>query len=191
MGTTHLIPQPSGHFRDADSATSSPTRSAPPSYTTWPGRDRVERKFLLLDVGVSFGLPCWSGFRRPDGTVFELPAEAEGAWYVDLVSVEHADPGTIVVRDLFIDMMLTPGRQPRTLDLDEIADAHDAGWISTEQLLDALRRWQWFLDRYVHAARFPQAEPTDFPPAAIAPLASIPGRFGPPVSWPEPGDEGT
>ncbi|MFW6598452.1 DUF402 domain-containing protein [Propionibacteriaceae bacterium Y2011] len=159
---------------------------APESFTPWPGRDRVERKYLLLDLGVTFGMPCWAAHTRPDGSVFTLPPEANDAWYVDLVTVEQPDPTTFVVRDLFLDVMIADGRQPRMLDLDEIADAHEAGWITTGQLRDGLRRWQRFLDQHVHASRFPQSVPTDFPPAVISSLAEIPGRFGPPVTWPEP-----
>ena len=71
------------------------------------------------------------------------------------------------------------------LDLDEIADACAAGWISTAQLIDGLRRWQRFLDRHIHVARFPQSGLSDFPPAAIRPLAELQGLFSSPVTWPE------
>lgn len=158
---------------------------APANYDTWPGRSRVERKYALLDLGVSFGIPCWSTHHRADGSRFDYPPEQQDTWYVDLVTVELPEARTVVLRDCFIDIMIADRRQPRSLDFDEIADAHDEGWIPTDQLLDALRRWQAFLDRHLHADRFPQLAPTDFPPAAIAPLAAIDGVFGPPVTWPE------
>ena len=56
------------------------------------------------------------------------------------------------------------------LDLDEFADAIGDGLLSSEQATDALRRWQQFLDRHLHAERAPVGAWTDFPPAAIRPL---------------------
>ena len=32
---------------------------APATFTPWPGRSRVERRYALLDLGVAFGVPCW------------------------------------------------------------------------------------------------------------------------------------
>jgi uncharacterized protein DUF402 len=157
---------------------------APPSFEPWPGRSRVERKYALLDVGVSFGIPCWARHFRADGTVFTMPPEQEHSWYVDLVTVDRDTAGRYVLRDLFIDIMIDERRIPRMLDLDEIAEACTQGWITTEQLTDGLRRWQLFLDRHVHSSRFPQDELTDFPPAMIQPLADISEVFGPPVTWP-------
>lgn len=157
---------------------------APDSYEPWPGRSRLERKYALLDLGVTLGLPCWRRHVRPDSSVLELPPEAEDSWYVDLVAVAEPEPGVVVLRDLFADVMIAPGKQPRMLDLDELADAHENGWITTAQLHDGLRRWQRFLDRHVHSSRFPQEEPSDFPPAVIEPLAQLPGPLGDPVTWP-------
>lgn len=114
-----------------------------------------------------------------------MPSEQEHTWYVDLVTIERDTAGRYVLRDLFIDVMICAGRIPRMLDLDEIADACSAGLITTGQLTDGLRRWQLFLDRYVHTSRFPQTGLADFPPAVIRPLADIPDVFGPPVTWPE------
>lgn len=104
---------------------------------------------------------------------------------MDLVSVERPDERTVVLRDMCLDVMIAARRQPRMLDLDELADAHQAGWITTDQLHDALRRWQRFLDRHVHQARFPQTAPTDSPPAVIDQLAAMPEPFGPPVTRPD------
>ena len=158
---------------------------APATFDPWPGRSRLERKYALLDVGVAFGIPCWSRHIRADGTVLAMPPEHEHSWYVDLVTVDCGAAGRYVLRDLFIDLIICPGRIPRTLDLDEIADAYAAGWITTAQLTDGLRRWQKFLDLYVHNSRLPRRELSDFPPAAINPLARIPDTFGPPVTWPD------
>lgn len=158
---------------------------APVNFDPWPGRSRLERKYALLDIGVTFGIPCWAKHTRADGTVFAMPLQAEHTWYVDLMTIDRDVAGRYVLRDLFIDVMICAGRIPRMLDLDEIADACAAGWITTVQLTDGLRRWQLFLDRYVHGSRFPQHELSDFPPAVIQPLARISDTFGPPITWPE------
>jgi hypothetical protein len=44
-------------------------------------------------------------------------------------------------------MVPTDGRHYRMLDLDEFADAIAKGLVSTETAIDALRRWQTFLNR--------------------------------------------
>ena len=162
---------------------------APETFDPWPGRSRLERKYALLDVGVAFGIPCWSKHMRADGTVLVMPPEQEHSWYVDLVTINYDAAGRYVLRDLFIDLIIFPGRIPRTLDLDEIAEACDAGWITTAQLTDGLRRWQKFLDLYVHNSRFPQYKMGNFPPSAIDPLARIPDSFGRPVTWPDHPDK--
>ena len=149
------------------------------------GRSRVERRYALLDLGVAFGVPCWSHWARPDGTTAAIPVEQKDTWYVDLVTVSHDQRDEYVIRDLFVDVMIGDDTLPRMLDLDEIADACAAGWISTAQLIDGLRRWQRFLDRHIHVARFPQSGLSDFPPAAIRPLAELQGLFSSPVTWPE------
>ena len=53
---------------------------APTTFDPWPGRSRLERKYALLDVGVSFGIPCWARHHRADGTVFTMPPEQEHSW---------------------------------------------------------------------------------------------------------------
>jgi len=158
---------------------------APATFTPWPGRSRVERRYALLDLGVAFGVPCWSHWARPDGTTAAIPVEQKDTWYVDLVTVSRDQRDEYVIRDLFVDVMIGDDTLPRMLDLDEIADACAAGWISTAQLIDGLRRWQRFLDRHIHVARFPQSGLSDFPPAAIRPLAELQGLFSSPVTWPE------
>ena len=157
---------------------------APEQFEPWPGRSRVERKYALLDLGVSFGNPCWSRWHRSDGTTVTIPAEQQDSWYVDLVTIGRDAAGGYVVRDLYVDVMLGDGLMPRMLDLDELADACEAGTITLEQLADGLRQWQRFLDRHLHVSRFPQTALTDFPPAAIQPLAAIEGLLGPAVIWP-------
>jgi hypothetical protein len=153
----------------------------PSSFEPWPGRTLLERTFVLLDLGVSFANPCWVRHLNSDGTVVDRHAEGSDTWYVDLVTVEqHGD--RYIFRDLYIDVMVPmDGRHYRMLDLDEFADAIDNGSLNVEQATDALRRWQRFLDRHLHAERAPVETWTDFPPAAILPLLLPP--FNELVRW--------
>jgi Protein of unknown function (DUF402) len=127
-----------------------------------PGTTRLERVFVLLDVGVQLSNPpYWQG-------------KDAACWYVDLVTVSASD-GRFTVWDLYVDLIVaTDGRPYRMLDLDEFAAAVHEGALSWSDAVDALRRWQRFLDRHLHAGRFPAAGWTDFPPAVIEPLAALP-----------------
>jgi len=155
----------------------------PARFEPWPGRTRLERTFVLLDVGVSFANPCWVRAGNPDLSVFEVDPKGADSWYVDLVTVDvQGDRYTF--RDLYIDVIIpTDGRHHRMLDLDEFADAMAEGTLSLEDAIDGLRRWQRFLDRYLHADRSPQAEWSDFPPVSIRSLFELPAPFADPVRW--------
>jgi hypothetical protein len=158
----------------------------PDSYTPWPGRTLLERTFVLLDLGVSFANPCWARQLKPDGTIVDRQAEGSATWYVDLITVEQ-DANRYTFRDLYIDLMVPmDGRHYRMLDLDEFADAVDDRLLTIEQATDALRRWQRFIDRHLHAERAPVGSWTDFPPNAILPLDELP-PFDNPVRWSESG----
>jgi hypothetical protein len=132
------------------------------SFVPRPGKTRLERVFVLLDVGVQLSNPpYWRD-------------ERAACWYVDLVGVARAGD-TFTVHDLYIDVIIaTDGRPYRMLDLDEFAEAIRDGALALPVAIDALARWQRFLDRYVHADRFPASGWTDFPPAAIEALALLP-----------------
>ncbi len=146
----------------------------PERFEPWPGRTRVERTFVLLDVGVSFANPCWQREHRADGSVVEMDPHGQGSWYVDLVTVS-VQGNRYTLRDAFLDVIVpTDGRPYRLLDLDEYADAIASGALRLDVALDGLRRWQWFLDRHLHARRWPRVPWSDFPPAAIRPLADLP-----------------
>ena len=136
------------------------------TFTPRPGLSRWERAFLLLDVGVQFANPLW--WQGAEAT----------SWYVDLARLTITDD-LIVVDDLYIDVIVpTDGRPYRQLDLEEFAAAVRSGDLALDEALDALARWQAFLDRYLHATRWPTAGWTDFPPAAIAPLRALTAPFG-------------
>jgi hypothetical protein len=132
------------------------------SFVPRPGATRLERVFVLLDVGVQLSNPpYWQG-------------RDAACWYVDLVTVS-ASNGRFTVWDQYVDLIVaTDGRPYRMLDLDEFAAAAEEGALSWSDAVHALRRWQRFLDRYLHGGRFPAASWADFPPAVIKPLAALP-----------------
>jgi Protein of unknown function (DUF402) len=136
--------------------------SLDPSLTPRPGTTRLERVYVLLDLGVQLSNPpSWHG-------------SDAACWYIDLVSVTHHD-GQFQVWDLYADVIVaTDGRPYRMLDLDELANAIHHGAVPLAVGLDGLGRWQQFLDRHLHTQRMPAAGWTDFPPAAIAPLRALP-----------------
>ena len=149
----------------------------PEEFQPWPGRSRVERVFVLLDLGISLSMPCWREMRQPDGSVVpgvDADLEAPATWYVDLVTVDVATDG-IVVTDLFVDVMVpVDGRQHRVLDLEELADATADGTVPLVVALDGLRRFQAFLDLHLYGARDPSSGFADFPPRRLDALAALP-----------------
>lgn len=152
----------------------------PPRFVPWPGRTRLERVFVLLDLGVSMSVPAWRSARGVDRY-----KSGPDTWYVDLVHVTTG-PGSIAVRDLYIDVLVpVDGRHQRLLDLDEFADAIDTGQLDVGVAIDGLRRWQRFLDRHLHTARDPQDQWTDFPPRRLRDLAALPAPLGPIVTAPD------
>jgi hypothetical protein len=158
----------------------------PERFEPRPGRNPLERVFVLLDVGVSLVQPYWLRAATAEGTVVQGvdAACAEGTtWYVDLLDV--ADRGhEVILRDLYLDVMVPiDGRHQRMLDLDEFADAIDDGSVPVAVATGALRRWQRFLDQHLHRDRDPGARWSDFPPRAIAELAALPSPLGPVVTW--------
>lgn len=62
-------------------------------------------------------------------------------WYCDIIDTTYHEPEhTYIFTDLLADIMITPAGEIRVLDLDELADAHRAGFLSTELLHRALYR---------------------------------------------------
>lgn len=151
----------------------------PDRFEPWPGGTRLERVFVLLDLGVSLSVPVWHRCGDVDRT-----AAGPTTWYVDLVRVE-VSLDAVIVRDLYADVYVpVDGRHQRMLDLDEFADAIEAGELSVADAVDGLRRWQRFLDRHLHADREPAGEWTDFPPRRLERLAALPAPLGPVVTAP-------
>jgi len=152
----------------------------PSRLVPWPGRSRLMRVFVLLDLGVALSIPAWRSRHGPDQDKSE-----PDTWYVDLVHVTTG-PGSAVVRDLYIDVLVpVDGRHQRLLDLDEFADAIEAGQLDAITAVDGLRRWQRFLDLHLHAARDPSGQWTYFPPRQLRELAALPAPLGPVVTMPD------
>jgi uncharacterized protein DUF402 len=152
----------------------------PERFEPWPGRDRLERVFLLTDLGVSMAQPYWLREERADGTSapgLDVELGDGSSWYVDLLEV--TDRGDeLISRDLYIDVIVpVDGRHQRILDLDEFGDALEEG-MPVEVAVDGLRRWQRFLDAHLHRRRDPRIGWTDFPPRAIEELAALPAPLG-------------
>lgn len=159
----------------------------PDRYTAWPGRTLVERCYLLTDVGVHLSFPPWQYGLADNGSVtagIDAGRDELATWYVDLMHVTGED-ASIIVHDLYIDVMIpVDGRHQRLPDFDDYADAIESGLLPVDVAVDGLRRWQRFLDSYLHHDRDPQQSWTDFPPAAIAELAALPSPLGPVVTCP-------
>jgi hypothetical protein len=121
------------------------------------------RSYLLLEFGVKLTIPpIW--IQRGDPI-----------WYVDLALVKCEGSFYHVV-DLDVDVFVpTDDRPYRMVDLDEFADAIEAGEFALTEAMDGLRRWQRFLDTHLH--RFGpgdvQSGWRDFPPKCIASLSEL------------------
>ena len=137
-------------------------------FEPWPGSSRLERTYVLLDLGVSMSVPVGREAVDPH------------SWHVNLVSIER-DGRHYAVRDLFLDVIVpVDGRHHRMLDLDEFAGQRvEDGSLTVSEAIDALRRLQAFLDVHLHGDRDPSSRWTDFPPRAIEPLAALPAPLGP------------
>ncbi len=137
-----------------------------------PDTGTLGRSYLLVDLGVKLTIPpVW--IERGDPI-----------WYLDLALV-FREGDLYRVLDLDLDVFVPTDRRPyRMLDLDEFADAIEAGEFTLAEAMDGLRRWQRFLDSHLH--RFATIETgrsgqmdvqpgwRDFPPAAIGTLMNLP-----------------
>lgn len=47
----------------------------PERFEPWPGRTRLERTFVLLDLGISMASPCWRRADGPSGAIVIPDAE--------------------------------------------------------------------------------------------------------------------
>ena len=120
-----------------------------------PPHTFCERVFVLLDVGAQIANPpLWAGRETTSR-------------YVDLVTVTR-EGNTVAIRDLYIDAVVsTDGRGYRLLDLEEYGEALDSNAITQDEAIDGMKRWQLFLDRYLHDGEFPVSSWKNFPPVSF------------------------
>ena len=82
----------------------------------------------FLDKGVKV-----SKFYKADGTQI--------CWYCDIIATKYdAATDTFTFTDLLADVLIYPSGLIKVVDLDELADAVEQKLITTEQLLDSLRK---------------------------------------------------
>lgn len=131
-----------------------------------PGHPTTDRAFVLPAEGVQV--------RRPNN----FSGTLDGGWYIDLIALEEAEPGRLIVHDLHADIVVPPsGRRYEVLDLDELADALERGSIATATAIRVLRDARAFIDGHMRILPPDEsADWPDFPPKAIAELTGLP-RF--------------
>lgn len=131
------------------------------------GRTLEQRSYLLLEDGVLLGRPT------------RMPPGHEGWWWCDLVFVDDR-VDRVVVSDAYVDVLVGPPDRPyRLVDLDELAEAVNAGDVTPERAADGLARLQAFLDRRLHNDT--AGVWRDFPPASVRGLqrdAKLPADWG-------------
>ena len=63
------------------------------------------------------------------------------SWYCDIIATEYdADTDTFTFTDLLADVLLYPSGLIKVVDLDELAEALEKKLITSDQLLDSLRK---------------------------------------------------
>lgn len=96
-----------------------------------------------MDHGFSLYLPKEgikvSKFYREDNSLL--------CWYCDIVDYEiDEEAGTCITTDLLVDVIIMPDGFVKVMDLDELADAVQAGYIDTDTLQRALLRTNTLLN---------------------------------------------
>lgn len=98
-------------------------------------------KTLNPKISFSHGASCYflkegfklSKFYKADGSLLYI--------YCDIIeTVYKQDENSLTAVDLLADVIIYPDGSFQVVDLDELAEAQEKGFISTPQLLDALRK---------------------------------------------------
>ena len=77
-------------------------------------------------------------------------------WYCDIIATEYdADTDTFTFTDLLADVLIYPSGLIKVVDLDELAEAVEKKLITTEQLLDSLRKLDALLQLIYDGALLP------------------------------------
>lgn len=62
-------------------------------------------------------------------------------WYCDIISYTfNSETNTYIFTDLLADVIIKPGKSPKVVDLDELADACEQNLITSKQLILSLRQ---------------------------------------------------
>ncbi|MCX7841968.1 MAG: DUF402 domain-containing protein [Clostridia bacterium] len=76
-------------------------------------------------------------------------------WYCDIIEVEHDEQSdTYTLKDLLVDVKLMPDGSMKVLDADELADALEAGLITSSQACSSLRKLDHLL-KSIYSGSFP------------------------------------
>ena len=80
-------------------------------------------------------------------------------WYCDIIATEYdADTDTFTFTDLLADVLIYPSGLIKVVDLDELAEAVEKKLITSDQLLDSLRKLDALLQLIYDGALLPALE---------------------------------
>ena len=80
-------------------------------------------------------------------------------WYCDIIATEYdADTDTFTFTDLLADVLIYPSALIKVEDLDELAEAVEKKLITSDQLLDSLRKLDALLQLIYDGALLPALE---------------------------------
>lgn len=80
-------------------------------------------------------------------------------WYCDIIATEYdAGTDTFTFTDLLADVLIYPSGLIKVVDLDELAEAVEQKLITSEQLLDSLRKLDALLRLIYDGTLFPALE---------------------------------
>ncbi|MBO5282845.1 MAG: DUF402 domain-containing protein [Lachnospiraceae bacterium] len=115
-------------------------------------------KTLNPKIAFSHGCSCYflkegfkiSKFYRQDGSLLY--------WYCDIVEYAHDEQAhTLTATDLLADVIVYPDGRTKVVDLDELAQAFEAGLLTGEQMAAALRQLNHLLT-YIYKDKFDQLQ---------------------------------
>lgn len=79
-------------------------------------------------------------------------------YYCDIMEIEYkAEEDTYIFKDLLIDVKITPDKQAKLVDFDELAEALEKDLITKEQAIDALKKLDYLL-KIIYSDEFPPIE---------------------------------